>query len=152
MVSSNFERLLFELFGRDGDKLADFMARCNNETVSLPDEAFATARELFDSYAVNDEVTCQTIAEVWDESEYLLDPHSAIGVKAAREVRRTKDLPMVTLATAHPAKFAEAALKSGQQQEPALPHHMADLMEREERYSVLDNDLATVQQFISDNV
>ncbi|CAA0084539.1 Threonine synthase [BD1-7 clade bacterium] len=152
MVSSNFERLLFDLFDRDGAKLSEFMQRCNNETVSLPDAAFTKARELFDSFAVDDELTCETIAQVWDESEYLLDPHSAIGVKAAREVRRSTDTPMVTLATAHPAKFADAALKSGQTEVPPLPHHMADLMDREERFSVVDNDLATVHSFMQKHI
>lgn len=151
MVSSNFERLLFDLFERDGAVLADFMQRCNKEAVELPASAFAKARELFDSYAVDDELTCQTIAEVWDACEYLLDPHSAIGVKAAREVRRTQDLPMVTLATAHPAKFAEAALKAGQAEAPALPQHMAQLMEKAERYTVLANDIQAVHNFIKEN-
>lgn len=148
MVSSNFERLLFDLFDRDGKALADFMAKCNNETTSLSASAFAKARELFDSYAVNDELTCETIAQVFEDSEYLLDPHSAIGVKAAREVRRSKVNPMVILATAHPAKFAEAALKSGQKQEPSLPHHMLDLMQREERYTVLENDIEKIHAFM----
>ncbi len=152
MVSSNFERLLFDLFDRDGAKLADFMQRCNKEAVQLPAQSFAKARELFDSYAVNDEVTCETIAQVFGESEYLLDPHSAIGVKAAREVRRSKDTPMVTLATAHPAKFAEAVLKSGQQQAPALPQHMADLMTKPERCKVLPNDLAAVHAYMQENI
>lgn len=152
MISSNFERLLFDLFDRDGERLADFMQRCNKESVNLPDEAFAKARELFDSYAVDDELTCKTIAEVFDESEYLLDPHSAIGVRAAREVAREKALPVITLATAHPAKFAEAALKAGQSQEPALPHHMADLLEREERFTVLANDMQAVHQFMQNNI
>jgi threonine synthase len=152
MVSSNFERLLFDLFDRDGTRLAEFMERCNTETVSLPVAAFAKARELFDSYAVNDELTCNTIAKVFEESEYLLDPHSAIGVKAAREVRRGKATPMVVLATAHPAKFAEAALKSGQKHEPPLPHYMADLMQREERYTVVENNLEKVHTFMQQNI
>lgn len=152
MVSSNFERLLFDLFDRDGAKLADFMQRCNKEAVELPAASFAKARELFDSYAVNDEITCDTIAKVFAESEYLLDPHSAIGVKAAREVRRTQDLPMVTLATAHPAKFAEAVLKSGQEQAPTLPQHMADLMSKPERCQVIANDLAAVHRYMQENI
>lgn len=152
MVSSNFERLLFDLFDQNGTQLADFMARCNNEEVSLPEASFKKARELFDSYAVNDELTCQTISDVYEESEYLLDPHSAIGVKAAREVRRSQTTPMVTLATAHPAKFADAALKAGQKQEPALPHHMADLLSREERFTVIKNDKAAVHAFMQENI
>jgi threonine synthase len=152
MVSSNFERLLFDLFDRNGRQLADFMQRCNTEATSLPASAFARARELFDSYAVDDDLTCQTIAKVFEESEYLLDPHSAIGVKAAREVRRSKANPMVVLATAHPAKFAEAALKSGQAEEPRLPHYMSDLMQREERCAVLPNDLAKVHAFMQKHI
>ena len=153
MVSSNFERLLFDVFDRDGVELAKFMDACAaNDPVTLPQEKFAKTRELFDSFAVNDQLTCETIAQVYDEAEYLLDPHSAIGVKAAREVRRSLDMPMVTLATAHPAKFAEAALKSGQLEEPALPHHMADLMEREERCTVLDNDMSQVHKFMQDEI
>lgn len=152
MVSSNFERLLFDLFNRDGNVLADFMRRCNKESVQLPADAFAKARELFDSFAVNDELTCDTIRDVWESCEYLLDPHSAIGVKAAREVRRTQDLPMVTLATAHPAKFADAVLKAGQTSAPALPHHMADLMQREERYTVLNNDMQAVHAFMQSHI
>ena len=152
MVSSNFERLLFDLFHRDGKALADFMQRCNHESVQLPVDAFSKARELFDSYAVDDDLTCKTITRIWDESEYLLDPHSAIGVCAARETRRRHDTPVVTLATAHPAKFAEAVLKAGQDSAPALPHHMADLLQREERYSIVDNELSAVHAFMKDNI
>ena len=151
MVSSNFERLLFDLFGRDGSKVSDFMRRCNNETVNLPEASFAKARELFDSYAVDDALTCATIANVYEESEYLLDPHSAIGVIAARKVRRTTDLPMVTLATAHPVKFAEAIHKAGRET-PELPLHLRNLMEREERYTVLDHDLAAVHAFMQKSI
>lgn len=151
MVSSNFERLLFDLFDRDGAQLSHFMERCNQETTSLPASAFAHARELFDSYAVDDAATCDTIRQVFEESEYLLDPHSAIGVKAARAVRRSTEIPMIVLATAHPAKFAEAAIKSGQA-EPALPHYMSDLMQREERCTVLPNDMSLVHQFMQDNI
>ena len=151
MVSSNFERLLFDLFDRDGAVVDDFMRRCNSETVQLPAAAFAGARELFDSHAVDDEQTCRTIAAVWDESEYLLDPHSAIGVEAARQVRRRKDIPMVTLATAHPAKFADAVVKAGLGSAP-LPHHMQDLMQREERFTVLDNDISKVHDFMQQHI
>lgn len=153
MVSSNFERLLFDVFDRDGEALANFMRACaGDEAVTLPQEKFEMARELFDSFAVSDELTCATIAQVFDEAEYLLDPHSAIGVKAAREVRRYQDTPMITLATAHPAKFAEAALKSGQAHEPALPHHMSDLMQREERFTVLENNMQTVHDFMQKGI
>lgn len=148
MVSSNFERALFDCYQRDGAALATLMAKLNSEAVSVPDSVFAAARAVFDSYAVNDELTVATIADVYQCSEYLLDPHTAIGVKAARECNRDTSIPMVTLGTAHPAKFPEAVLQAGYSDEPALPQHMSDLFEREERYQVLANNLAEVQQFI----
>lgn len=152
VISSNFERMLFDCYGRDGDAIKDLMERFQKEDVAISDEAFANVRDLFDSYSVNDEVTVSTIAEIYEKTEYLLDPHSAIGVKAARETRRNKDVPMVTLATAHPAKFAEAVMKAGYPEQPALPHHMADLFDREERLTVLDNDLTKVHAFVNDNI
>ncbi len=93
-------------------------------------------------------MTCATIAQVYEESEYLLDPHSAIGVRAARECRDDPAVPMVTLATAHPAKFPEAIERAGVAREPALPHYMADLFERPERCAVLPHELRAVQEFI----
>jgi threonine synthase len=152
MISSNFERALFELGGKDADKINQFMTDFSHGSASIDEEAFAKARELFDSYAVDDAMTAETIRAVYDESEYLLDPHSAIGLKAARECVRDTSIPMITLATAHPAKFAEAAKAAGQHDAPALPHHMADLMSREERYTVKPGDLKVIQQFIADSL
>jgi threonine synthase len=152
VISSNFERLLFDCYDRDGAAIADLMNRFQREDVSITDAAFANVRELFDSYTVDDEQTVKTIADVYDATEYLLDPHTAIGVEAARQTRRNADVPMVSLSTAHPAKFPEAVMKAGYPQEPALPHHMADLFDREERLNVLENDIKVVQQFVVDNI
>ncbi|HUH38000.1 MAG TPA: threonine synthase [Spongiibacteraceae bacterium] len=151
VISSNFERLLFDCYGRDGGAIRDLMTRFNTEAVAIPDAAFARAREHFDSHAVDDALTVKTIAAVWDESEYLLDPHSAIGVQAARACRRDHAHPVVALATAHPAKFPEAVMQAGYPHEPPLPHHMADLFQREEHYTVLNNDLPAVQRFIREH-
>jgi len=95
-------------------------------------------------------MTVATMQEVFGETGYLLDPHTAIGVKAARECRRNQNIPMITLGTAHPVKFEEAVLRAGFDM-PKLPHHLTDLMEREERLNVLPADLATVQSFIAKN-
>jgi len=151
VVSSNFERLLFDIYGRDGQLLADLMTRMNQEPVELDSARMAKVRELFDSHAVDDPQTCETIATVFAETGYLLDPHTAIGVAAARACRRHNDRPMVTLGTAHPVKFAEAIAQAGLAT-PALPHHMADLLEREERCSLLPNSLADLQAFVVKNV
>jgi threonine synthase len=152
MISSNFERALFDLYGRDGAAVADLMQRFNHADVSVPDSVFQQARAVFDSHAVSDERTLEVIREVYETSEYLLDPHSAIGLDAARHCRRNTSTPMVTLATAHPAKFPDAVMQAGQTIEPSLPHHMADLFARKERYTVLEGDLTRVQAFIAQNI
>jgi threonine synthase len=148
MISSNFERMLFELYDNDGAAIAKLMDDFRTKPIAIDDKRFARAREIFDSYAVDDQATCDTIRSVFEADGYLLDPHTAIGVKAARETVRHKQLPMIVLATAHPAKFPEAARKAGQTEDPVLPNHMQDLFKREERYSVIDKDLAAVKQFM----
>ncbi|MDX1340776.1 MAG: threonine synthase [Reinekea sp.] len=151
VVSSNFERLLFDVYDRNGATLADLMSKLNSEPVELEADRMAKVRELFDSLAVNDDVTCATIADVYQETGYLLDPHTAIGVKAARECRRDRMIPMVTLGTAHPVKFADAVEKAGLNT-PELPHHLQDLFEREERYEVMPNELKALQDFVASKV
>ena len=111
-------------------------------------ERLAKARELFDSYRLDDEGCVKVIADMFERTEELLDPHTAIGVKAAQVCRRDATTPMVALATAHPVKFPEPVVKAGCKS-PELPHHLADLFERDERYEVLPNDLAAVQAHIA---
>ncbi len=152
MVSSNFERMLFDLYDHDGESIKQLMEDFKTGPLVVDNNHLEKAREIYDSFAVDDELTCDTIRETFETSEYLLDPHTAIGVKAARETVRDSSLPMVTLATAHPAKFPEAVKKAGQDEDPALPYHMKDLFEREERYTVLANDLETVKAHMRDNL
>jgi len=151
-VSSNFERLVFDLYQRDGAAVADLMQRFQSEDISFSDAALDQARGLFSSQRVSDEETCQQIHDVYEASEYLLDPHSAIGVKAARDCRVDAHTPIITLATAHPAKFPDAISKAGVDARLPLPHHMADLFQREERFTVQANDLSVVQGFIAANI
>ncbi|MBQ0756312.1 MAG: threonine synthase [Amphritea sp.] len=151
MVSSNFERLLFDVYGRDGAAISDLMAKFKTQSVQLDQPRWEKVRELFDSYACDDEATCKVIETVAKETGYLLDPHTAIGVAAARECNRDASVPMIVLSTAHPVKFPEAVLKAGLES-PQLPDHMADLFEREEQFTVLPNELSTVQQFVAKNV
>jgi threonine synthase len=148
MVSSNFERLLFDLHGRDGRAVKELLENASKGPVSIEDYRWKSARRLFDSDAVDDQSTTDTIREIFEQNAYLLDPHTAIGVRAARNCRRDPSVPMITLGTAHPAKFPDAVLESGVKASPELPIHLADLFEREEQYTVLDNDLPAIQDFI----
>jgi threonine synthase len=151
-VSSNFERLMFDLYDRDGEAIAALMRRFPGEAIELTPTARERLGGLFASRCVDDPATCATIEQTWRESEYLLDPHSAIGFRAARGCQTDPVIPMITLATAHPAKFPAAIRAAGVDCEPTLPMHMADLYEREERYTVLGNELQAVQGFMASNL
>jgi threonine synthase len=101
---------------------------------------------------VSDEETCEQIASTWRECEYLLDPHSAIGLAAALAADLPADVPVITLATAHPAKFPDAIKSAGLDQAVHLPLHLADLFERTERFEVLPNTLSAVQDFMANSI
>lgn len=152
MVSSNFERLLFDLQDRDGNALAKQMADFE-ETGKLvvSEQRWQKIRELFDSSRSADQDTCDAIKDLFDRTEYLADPHTVIGIRALEEVDTDSRIPNVVLATAHPVKFPEAIEKAGLDA-PVLPHHLRDLPEREERYEVLDNDLNTVKSYIQSHL
>ena len=151
-VSSNFERLLFDLYDRDGAALADLMHRFETDDIAFSEQAMASARALFSSHRVSDEDTCEQIASTWRECEYLLDPHSAIGLAAALAADLPADVPVITLATAHPAKFPDAIKSAGLDQAVHLPLHLADLFERTERFEVLPNTLSAVQDFMANSI
>lgn len=150
VVSSNFERLLFDAYDRDGAAVAALLERFQQEPTALADAPLAKLREKFASYSVDDETILEVIREAHRRTGEILDPHTATGYRAAERARVDTSTPMITLATAHPAKFAEAVVKAGFQGVP-LPTHMDDLLEREERYTVLPAELSAVQQFVADN-
>ncbi|PCF94493.1 threonine synthase [Vreelandella nigrificans] len=150
VVSSNFERLLFDAYDRDGAAVAALLERFQQEPTALADAPLAKLREKFASHSVDDETILEVIREAHHRTGEILDPHTATGYRAAERARVDTTTPVITLATAHPAKFAEAVVKAGFQGVP-LPTHMNDLLEREERYTVLPAELSAVQQFVADN-
>jgi threonine synthase len=147
-ISSNFERLLFEGAGRDAGAVVRMMDGLKQSGgFALPDNALAAIRRDFAAGTTGEAETKATIAMTLKAAGYLLDPHTAVGVNVARhQVHGTT--PMVTLGTAHPAKFPAAVLDAAGV-EPALPAWLADLHSREERLSVLANDQQAVEDFIS---
>jgi threonine synthase len=149
-VSSNHERLLFELLGRDGTATAELLGRFRaTGSVEAPrDPAFVAAR-------LDDDETLAEIARVHDETGMLVDPHTAIGIGAARRARATgavdPSLPVVCMATAHPAKFPDA-VETATGIRPPLPARLADLYDRPERYEVVAAHLESVQELVRVNV
>ena len=148
MVSSNFERFIFDMFKGDTAKVTRFVTGLSEELEQVSEQEWEFARANFDSASISDEETCAVIKAVSDQYDYLLDPHSAIGVRAGQLCKRDAQIPMITLATAHPAKFSEAIERAGLQT-PALPDHLADLFSREEKYVVLPNSLEDVKAYIA---
>ena len=147
-VSSNFERLLFEMNERDGARTADDLRRFRaTGRLEIEDAAFDRwISPVFDAASVSDDETLAEIARVHATSGMLIDPHTATGTVAAR--RLGGDRPVVTLATAHPAKFPDAVERATGVR-PELPDELADLYERPERVTKVANDLAQLEALIA---
>jgi threonine synthase len=143
-VSSNFERMLFELLDRDPVATGETM-RAFRETgrMAVADGAWRRARAVFHGFRLDDSETTAEIRRL-HEAGYLADPHTAIGIAAARARPPGQAVPTIAMATAHPAKFPDA-MEQATGCRPPLPAAMADLFEREERFSVLPNDLTAVE-------
>jgi threonine synthase len=143
-VSSNFERLLFELVGRDAALTAaimrDFAA---TGRMAVPDAAWQRAREVFASFRLDDAGTSTAIRQYFDTAGYLADPHTAIGLAAA-DAYPCPGVPTIAAATAHPAKFPDA-MQAAIGLRPPLPRHLADLYDRDEKFTVAPNDLSHIQ-------
>ncbi len=145
-VSSNFERALFDAYGRDGKVVAEQMVDLKDKGgFAISQGAFEWLKSHFDSGRASEEETSTTITTQRDVTGEILCPHSAVGVKVAEA--HLSEVPMITLATAHPAKFP-AAVEVATGVHPALPPRMADLFEREERVTRVANDLASLQSII----
>ncbi|MGM4980185.1 threonine synthase [Hyphomicrobiales bacterium] len=149
-ISSNFERLLFEANGRDASKVRAAMESLKQSSgFSISEKALKFIKKDFRAGRASEKQVAETIRKTLAETGYLLDPHTAIGVFVAEKNERSTS-PMVTLATAHPAKFP-AAVKSACGIDPALPTWLAGLMTREERFDVLDPELKAVESFIGEH-
>lgn len=147
-VSSNFERLLYEASGRNADSIVRAMHGLKQAgRFAVPEGTLEAIRRDFDAGRSTMDETAAVIRSVLSGTGYLIDPHTAAAVKVAREAPRGR-APMVVLSTAHPAKFP-AAVEAACGTRPALPAWLGDLMEREERYTVLPSDPKMVEDYIS---
>jgi threonine synthase len=145
-ISSNFERALFEAYGRDGRAVAQLMDELKTRGgFGVSQGALQALRGVFASGRVSEDETLATIAATLAATGEVLCPHSAVGVKVAEDHLGT--VPMITLATAHPAKFPDAVERATGQR-PGLPDRMADLFDRPERSTRVPNDLAALQSLI----
>ena len=151
-VSSNFERLLFELLGRDGARVAGLMAEFSSQgRFAVPPEILARAQQDFAAFCLDDVATKAVIDRAWRAHGQLIDPHSAVGLGAAWQAGEAglvgADTMLVSLACAHPAKFPDA-VQAASGQTPQLPGPLADLMEREEASLSCPNDKSALISLI----
>jgi len=150
-ISSNFERLLFDMMGRDGNAVRLLMNGFRQSgRFEVSQDVLAKSKETFSAHRLTDEETKFVIKEQYAATGEVLDPHSAIGVCAADLCANQPGVPVIALATAHPAKFGKA-VEDACGVVPQLPPHMADLLERPERLQVLPNDLQSVKSYVLEN-
>ena len=148
-ISSNFERLLFDMNDRDGGATTEQLNRFR-QTGKLsvePDQFAKWIAPTFRAHRANDAETLAVMKRIYADSGMLVDPHTAVGIASA-EACAHPGVPTITLATAHPAKFPDA-VKKATGVHPALPDHVADLFDREERIVNLPNDLQAIEAFVA---
>jgi len=149
-VSSNFERALFDVYDRDGAAVGQLMEELKSDGgFGVSQGALQKLRDLFHSGRVSEAETLATIKHYFEHTGEILCPHTAVGVKTAQDFQSAT--PMITLATAHPAKFPDA-VESAIGIRPPLPNHMADLYERSERFTEVPNDLGKLETIIRERI
>jgi len=147
-VSSNFERLLFDAYRRDGGAIRTLMAQLAQlGRFTLSASALSDIRALFAAGRANEEEVAATIRTVLRETGRFVDPHTAVGISVAEKEPRDLAVPMVVLSTAHPAKFPDA-VEAACGQRPLLPEWLSDLDRRPERVTFLPADQEAVERFV----
>jgi threonine synthase len=147
-ISSNFERLLFDLHDRNANAVAGLMLNLKNSgAFRLNDSVLRKLRNNFAAVRADDAQTTQVMQSVYNEAGYLLDPHTATGVFAVQQMPKDDTITYVTLATAHPAKFPDAVI-GATGVAPKLPAHLSDLFERTERYQQINSSVQLVRNYL----
>ena len=149
-VSSNFERLLFDLSGRDGAAIAAMMNGFETErAMTIPANMIAAAKPLFTSARVDGDAMTMAMRWAQEKAGHVIDPHSAIGLAAARKAGVPTDVPVVTLATAHPAKFPDAVERATGVR-PSLPSRIGGLFDRAEQFDILPATPDAIKAYVAE--
>jgi len=147
-VSSNFERLLFDVHGRDSESIVQLMSSLSQSgAFKIGPEALKKINDDFDAVSTEEEETLKTIADVYAASGVMIDPHTAVALAGSRSDNHNDNVANIILSTAHPAKFPDAVEKATGHK-PHMPSELSALFDLDEFFSVLPNDLETVEEFI----
>jgi threonine synthase len=148
-IASNAERYIFEALGRDAEKTRAAMASMKEgKSWQLPEATVRTMQETFMALKVSDEETVECIRAAWQKYHELIDPHTAVAVHAAQKLQDKLEGPIIALACAHPAKFPDV-VKQATGQIPTLPAHLADIYQRKEHYTVIENSYAALTDVLA---
>ena len=147
-VASNFERLVFDIYRRDGRVVRALMASlAQSRRLALSASALSALRAVFSADRADEDETAATIRTMLRETEQLIDPHTAVGIAVAEKEIRDQSIPMIVLSTAHPAKFPDA-VEAASGVRPQLPEWLADLDRRPERVTRMPVDQRAIEQHI----
>ena len=149
-VASNFERLLYNLYDDDASKLAKSMRAFPETSIDIPDNKKELISNFFQSYKSNDNEILKQIQETYKEANYLLDPHTATGVRASNALSPEKD-PVITMGTAHPAKFSDAIERAIPDYHAKLPLKVQEAFQQEEEFTILQDNYMEIKQYILSN-
>jgi len=150
-VASNFERLLFNLFNNDSEKLQQTMSTFPKEKISVPRDYWKKAEDLFLSFPSTDQEILQEIKNTFETNNYILDPHTSTGIRAARELI-SPDQSVVTMATAHPSKFMGAIEKVLSKDVVETPAQLKDIEDKQEDFVVLPDNIDKVREYIVSSI
>jgi threonine synthase len=147
-VASNFERLLFDAYDRDAGAVQELMERLGRaQGFSLTNRALSAIRAVFSADRADEQETAATMRTMLRETGQFVDPHTAVGIAVSEKETRDPAVPMIVLATAHPAKFPEAVERACGLR-PPLPDWLANLDARPERFTTLPVDQGAVDAHI----
>jgi len=150
-VASNFERLLFNLFNNDSEKLQKTMSTFPKEQISVPRDYWKKAEDLFLSFPSTDQEILQEIKNTFETNNYILDPHTSTGIRAARELI-SPDQSVVTMATAHPSKFMGAIEQVLSKDVVETPTQLKDIEDKQEDFVVLPDNIDKVREYIVSSI
>ena len=150
-VASNFERLLFNLFNNDSEKLQKTMSTFPNEQISVPRDYWKKAEDLFLSFPSTDQEILQEIKNTFETNNYILDPHTSTGIRAAKELI-SPDQSVVTMATAHPSKFMGAIEQVLSKDVVETPTQLKDIADKQEDFVVLPDNIDQVREYIVSSI
>ncbi len=151
-IASNFERYLYYLYDQDSKKVKDTMLNFSKTGyITFSEDEQRKTKLDFLSASINQTETINTIKEVYDKTGYIVDPHTAVGICAVKKLKSNlADIPVICLATAHPAKFPDA-VKKAIGKDPERPKALKDLDKKEQRLKILPADISKVKDYISKN-